>query len=136
MDQPGADPATPVLLQSFSEESLRILRSELGSRLPTTFLIAGASSSRWLTREGLTEVGEFATGIGPAKNLLREDGGLVNRAQELGLTVIPWTFRASSPGDFPTVEAEMTYYLDELGVDGLFTNNPDLFPRPHKGSGS
>ena len=31
---------------------------------------------------------------------------------------------------------EMAHFLFELGVDGLFTNNPDLFPRtpPEEGS--
>ncbi len=44
--------------------------------------------------------------------------------------MVPYTFRARSPGDgFATVEAEMTHFLEDLGVDGLFTDNPDLFPR-------
>jgi hypothetical protein len=30
---------------------------------------------------------------------------------------------------FADVTAEMRYYLRELGVDTLFTDNPDTFPR-------
>ena len=37
--------------------------------------------------------------------------------------------RGASPGTFPSVKAEMEHYLYTLGVDGLFTDNPDLFPR-------
>ena len=30
---------------------------------------------------------------------------------------------------FPTVREEMSHFLYELGIDALFTNNPDQFPR-------
>jgi hypothetical protein len=43
--------------------------------------------------------------------------------------VIPYTFSGDSPGSFPDVTAEMSHFVFELGVDGLFTDNPDLFPR-------
>jgi glycerophosphoryl diester phosphodiesterase len=46
------------------------------------------------------------------------------------LRVTPWTFRASSPGRFENVRAEMAYYLAELDVDAVITDNPDQ--RPHE----
>ena len=60
----------------------------------------------------------------------------VDLAHEADLTVVPWTFSARNPGDFASVEEEMGHFLFALGVDGLFTNNPDLFPRtpPKEGS--
>jgi glycerophosphoryl diester phosphodiesterase len=137
LDQKNADPATPVIIQSFSAESLQILRHELGTDLALTFLISGgAESETWLAAEGLAEVREFASGIGPTKSLLLEDPDAVGRAHEAGLTVIPYTFRAGSSGEFTTVEEEMHHFIYGLGVDGLFTNNPDLFPRSPREAGS
>lgn len=129
LDRRGADPATPVIVQSFSAESLRILREEWDSDLPATFLIGGSAGERWLTDEGLREVAGFATGIGPTKSLLLGRPEVVEAAHAAGLTVIPYTFRERSAGDFANVADEMTHFLCALGVDGLFTDNPDLFPR-------
>ena len=138
LDEPGADPDTPIVIQSFSAASLRLLRHEYGTQLPLAFLIGGGeAASEWLTPEGLADVAGFATGIGPTKSLLLEVPGIVDLAHEYGLTVVPWTFRAGSSGDFETVEDEMAHYLNELGVDGIITNNPDLFPRtPQQQGGS
>lgn len=129
LDVPGADPGTPVVIQSFSPESLRILRQEMGLRLPLTLLVSSPDREGWLTADGLARASEFVTGVGPTKSLLLADPSIVERAHGLGLTVIPWTFRASNSGDFPDVESEMSHFLHEIGVDGLFTDNPDLFPR-------
>ncbi|HET9948115.1 MAG TPA: glycerophosphodiester phosphodiesterase family protein [Longimicrobiales bacterium] len=127
--RPGADPETPVILQSFSDESLRKLRHELGLELPSTFLLSGARAERWLTPEGLAAVRGFATGISPDKALLVGRPELVAMAHEAGLDVIPWTFGPGATPPFESLELEMAHFLFELGVDGLFTNNPDLFPR-------
>jgi len=135
LDTPGADPATPVFLQSFSEASLRVLRHELGSELPSTFLLSRDEAAvRWLTPEGLARVADFATGIGPDKALLIDVPSATADAHAAGLTVIPYTFRGDRPGDFGTVKfdsvaEEMSHFLYVIGVDGLFTNNPDEFER-------
>ena len=128
LDRPGQDPETPIVIQSFSAASLRVLRHDLGTKLPLALLI-GEGAAEWLTPEGLAEAAGFATGIGPTKSLLLNAPGIVDLAHQHGLNVVPWTFRAGAPGDFDTVEDEMAHYLDELGVDGIITNNPDLFPR-------
>ena len=65
----------------------------------------------------------------PSKPLIESDVTLVGRAHAAGLTVIPYTFRSSSAGRFPSVRDEMAHFLTVVGVDGLFTDNPDLFPR-------
>jgi glycerophosphoryl diester phosphodiesterase len=138
LSEPGADPSTPIIIQSFSAASLQVLRHDRGTRLPLALLIGGGDAAAgWVSDEGLIRAAEFATGIGPTKSLLQDDPSIVARAHALGLTVVPWTFRARNPGDgFETVEEEMSYYLDDLGVDGIITDNPDLFPRPAVVSGS
>jgi glycerophosphoryl diester phosphodiesterase len=138
LSEPGADPSTPIIIQSFSAASLEILRHERGTRLPLALLISGGDTgAEWVTDEGLARAAKFATGIGPTKSLLANDSSIVARAHALGLTVVPWTFRARNPGDgFETVEEEMAHYLDDLGVDGIITDNPDLFPRSAAVGGS
>lgn len=127
LDRAGADPDTPVILQSFEAEALRAVARALPT-LPRTFLMGSRDGARWMTAAGLDDVKTFATGIGPAKTLIEVDPGLVPRAHARGLTVIPYTFRASAPGRFADVTAEMRHFLVEYGVDGLFTDNPNLFP--------
>jgi glycerophosphoryl diester phosphodiesterase len=51
------------------------------------------------------------------------------QAHDLGLCFTPYTFRSNNTGRFKTVREEMDYYLYNLGVNALFTDNPDLFPR-------
>ncbi|RPI25085.1 MAG: glycerophosphodiester phosphodiesterase [Acidobacteria bacterium] len=118
LDKPGADLATPVMIQSFSPASLRKLRQELGCLLPLVLLVD--KPDEMLSQAGLKQVAGFARGLGPSKRLLAQDPGLVKRAHEAGLTVTSWTFRTA---------AEMQEYLFNYGVDALFTDNPDLFPR-------
>lgn len=138
LDEPGEDAATPIIIQSFSAASLKLLRYEHATRLPLALLIGGEeAAAEWLSPDGLARAAEFVTGIGPAKNLIVADPTVVERAHALDLTVVPWTFRARNPGDgFATVEAEMAHFLDDIGVDGIITDNPDLFPRTPVGGGS
>jgi glycerophosphoryl diester phosphodiesterase len=119
---PGADPRTPVIIQSFSAVSLRKMTDELGCKLPKILLMGAAP-------KGLEEIKQFAAGIGPEKNLVRADPGLVERAHAAGMSVTVYTFASGDTGAFPNVRQEMAYYLFTLGVDAVFTNNPDQFPR-------
>lgn len=128
LQEPGADPKTPVVIQSFSDRALRNLR-KLGCRLPLTLLIGRSNAERWLSQSGMREIRSFAEAIGPEKTLLLERRDVVARAHALGLTVVPYTFRSTATGKFPDVRSEMAYFLFNLRVDGLFTDNPDLFPR-------
>ncbi len=100
-----------VLIQSFSAESLMNIH-ELEPRLPLIQLFwAGTSKS---IQRDLEAVSEYAVGIGPYKKDV--DAALVEAAHEHCLAVHPYTVN--------TVE-EMGALI-ELGVDGMFTNNPDL----------
>lgn len=108
-----------LIVQSFDDRPLRDLTRDLPA-MPRTFLIDTRDGPRWLTREGLADIATFATGIGPAKALLDKRPDLVRLAHGAGLSVTPYTF---------TTRDEMQYYLVDLGVDALFTDNPDRFPR-------
>ncbi len=127
LDKRSAARYTPVIIQSFSPESLRRLSGTLKTKLPLVLLVGDEARARWLTAAGLAELKQFASGIGPAKALV--DKSLVMQAHALGLSVTPYTFRSLNTGRFKNVRKEMSYYLYNLGVDALFTDNPDLFPR-------
>ncbi len=127
LDQRNTARHTPVIIQSFSAESLKKLAGVQATKLPLILLVGDESRARWLTAAGLAEAKRFASGIAPAKALL--DKNLVAQAHDQGLSVTPYTFRSSNTGRFKSVREEMSYYLYELKVDALFTDNPDLFPR-------
>ncbi len=127
LDKP--DPKTPLIIQSFSAASLRKLREEQKIALPLTFLINGDPKKEWLTPEGMARIRGFANGIGPAKGLIDREPAIVQWAHAAGLTVTPYTFRAISPGKFKDVQEEMRHFLFTYGVDAVFTDNPDRFPR-------
>ncbi len=124
----GARP--PLVLQSFDEAAVRALATAL-PRVPRTLLIGDkAAAARWLSSaESVREVAGFATGIGPAKQIIESQPQVVAWAHAAGLTVTPYTFRSGQTGRFADVQAEMRFFLYDLGVDALFTDNPDKFPR-------
>ena len=130
LDRAGADPKTPVIIQSFSPESLQKMRS-MGTTLTLVLLISDGDPDRgrWLSDEGLKKARTFADGIGPAKSLLVSDATLAKRAHALGFTITPYTFRSAGLPAGQSVKDEMATFLYEIGVDALFTDNPDQFPR-------
>ena len=125
LDAPGADPRTPVVIQSFSAASLKALRKDFGCRLPLVYLTAKKDT----TTDGLKAVREFADGVAPNKADVLDRPEMVKDAHDLGMSVTVWTFRPEKNGKFPTVRDEMRYFLRELGADALFTDTPDQFPR-------
>lgn len=129
LDLPGADPRTPVIIQSFSPESLKKMTFELKTSLQLVFLINSDPQGKWLSEAGLKDIKTFAAGIGPAKQLVEKDPDLVRRAHAAGLTVTPYTFKSGATGKYKNVSDEMRQFLYTFGVDALFTDNPDQFPR-------
>lgn len=122
----GADPKTPVILQTFSETSAKTLAAmKIG--VPVVLLINDGSG--WKTADAVKAWKPFVQGLGPAKAIVEATPQLVAWAHAEGMTVVPYTFRSSNTGRFDSVRAEMAHFLDTLGVDGLFTDNPDQFPR-------
>lgn len=126
--RPGADPRTPVIVQSFEAESLRRLR-RLGCRLPLVFLIDDEAPGDWISPAGMWRIRRFADGISPSKQIVLKTPAVVGWARAAGLSVTLYTFKSNATGDFPDVETEMRHFLYERGVDAVFTNNPDRFPR-------
>jgi glycerophosphoryl diester phosphodiesterase len=124
-------PAGSLIVQSFDEQPLKDVTRQLPA-VARTFLIDNRDGQRWLNETGLAEIATFATGIGPAKGLLDRRPEIVRAAHARNLTVTPYTFTtrsAAGSGRFNSVSDEMRYYLTELDVDAVFTDNPDRFPR-------
>jgi glycerophosphoryl diester phosphodiesterase len=128
LSRPGADPKTPVLLQSFTAASLEILTQQLGTKLPVHFLIGARDAGPWMTPEGMKKMKAFATGISPEKVIVSNDPDVVSRARAMGMPVTPYTFRAAAVTGYPDVRAEMMQFIDRFGVDGVITDNPDKAP--------
>ncbi len=136
-----------VYLQCFDNMTLRRLKDELHSPLPLIQLIGdnswgedtAADYDKMQTDSGLAEVATYADGIGPWLNQIyrgRELGGqtlltdLVARAHELGLLVHPYTFRRDElPPGIDSFNQLLEVFIDRAGVDGLFTDFPDLVRR-------
>lgn len=96
-------------------------------KLPTTY-------KDMLTNDGLSQIAQYANGIGPWKRLIREEApdksllpanNLIQRAQEFGLFVHPYTFRNEksflAPEYRENPELEYMEFFD-LGVDGVFSD--------------
>jgi glycerophosphoryl diester phosphodiesterase len=121
-------PARRLVVQSFDAQTLREVTKALPS-LARTFLIERRDGPRWLSAPAFAEIARFATDIGPAKRLLEGRPELIQAAHNAGLTVTPYTFTSRAASRFADVRDEMHHYLFDLGVDALFTDNPDRFPR-------
>jgi len=123
----------PVFIQSFEPDSLRFLRGKTSVRL-----IQLTSDASMVDDGGLKKIAEYADGIGPEKRLIVPIGAdgsigtptdLVQRAHAAGLLVHIWTIRVDKEflpaGYHGRGEAEYEQFRD-LGVDGLFTDFPDV----------
>jgi len=121
----GAAAPPAIFVQCFEPGPLRELR-RLGSTLPQIFLLDDDPPPR-LDDAALDEIAGFANGIGPSKVLIERDASLVERAHRRGLLVHPYTFRADDVGKgYATFDDELAAFYDRFGVDGLFTDFPDL----------
>ena len=139
-----ADRPQQVFLQCFDDHTLRRLRHELKTPLPLIQLIAenegGEDSAvdygHLQTARGLAEVAAYADGIGPWVEQIylgRTSHGelrvseLVALATAQNLMVHPYTFRRDAlPEGIESFEDLLDLFLVQLGVDGLFTDFPDL----------
>ena len=121
--------STPrVIIQSFDDTTVRTLATDL-PQVPRVWLVGAENATQIDSVEKVREVAKWATGLGPNKAIVSARPELVQWAHSVGLTVTPWTFRASSTGSFASVREEMSKFLYDYGVDALFTDNPDQFPR-------
>ncbi|MEP7304935.1 MAG: glycerophosphodiester phosphodiesterase [Acidobacteriota bacterium] len=130
----------PVFIQSF-EKNLRDLRPK------TTVRLIQLLEDRIPTDAELREIKAYADGIGPnsrlvipaqADRMLMSPTDLVQRAHRAGLLVHIWTLRIEPVFLSPTYngdpDAEFRQYA-ALGVDGIFTDFPDVAFRALRASG-
>lgn len=130
-------------VQCFDLSEVRRIRHELGCELKLVQLLGendwGESDTDYdqlKTAAGLSDIADTVDGVGPWIGHLIKiadiDGrpvstGFVSAAHEAGLTVHPYTFRADelAPG-FDSLEEMIRWFVDELAIDGVFTDFPDL----------
>ncbi len=126
LELPGSDPKTPVIVQSFSLESLKKLRVGQSCKLPLVYLFSRPEG--FDTPAGLRKLKETVDGIAPNKAVVLAKPQLIQMAHELGMSVTVWTCKEGQTGKFASVKEEMRHLL-QSGVDAIFTDNPDQFPR-------
>jgi len=125
---PKADPKTPIILQTFGQSSARQL-AQIKIGVPVVLLLNDDEGFK--TAAQLKAWKGIVQGFGPAKNIIWNNPSFVKWAHAEGMSVTPYTFRASdtAKAGFRDVSEEMSHYLYKFDVDALFTDNPDKFPR-------
>ncbi|MGL6160135.1 glycerophosphodiester phosphodiesterase [Microbulbifer sp.] len=130
-----------IFLQCFDAEELQRIKRELMPQLkmdlPLVQLIAKKDDHDWMLQPGgLEKIAIYADAIGPWMMMmidLLDDNqlattDLVQRAHRNNLVVHPYTFRADSkkiPQQIGSFERLLELFIDQLNVDGLFTDHPD-----------
>jgi glycerophosphoryl diester phosphodiesterase len=123
------DPKTPVIIQSFDEVTIKALAANL-PKVPRVWLVEPREAARLDSPAKLKEIAGWATGIAPNKAIISAKPEIVGWAHDAKLTVTLWTFRTAAVGPtFASVRDEMASFLYTIGVDAVFTDNPDQFPR-------
>ncbi|RLE32560.1 glycerophosphodiester phosphodiesterase [Candidatus Acetothermia bacterium] len=129
-------PDAKVFIQCFEADTLKRLREEFHTELPLIQLVS-ASPTYWhmWTKEGLAEIARYADGIGPNKSIIEDNPDYVVWAHEFGLLVHPYTFRADSlPRKYGSLEEELETFFFTYGVDGVFTDHPDVAVKLFRGT--
>ena len=124
---PNADPKTPVILQTFGQQTARNL-AQMQIGVPVVLLME--YDNRLKTADQVKAWKGIVQGFGPAKRIVFENAEFVKWAHAEGMTVTPYTFRSTdvTKSGFRDVSEEMSHFLYKLNVDALFTDNPDRFP--------
>jgi len=118
------------ILQCFDSWELRRIRVELGSRLFLTQLLEDRAEL-----DGIQAYAAYANAIGPWYGMLIKGMNLkgeltfndaVETAHRLGLKVHPYTYRKDDHKGFSSFDELLRVSFEELDVDGVFTDFPDL----------
>jgi glycerophosphoryl diester phosphodiesterase len=113
-----------VYLQCFDEGTLRFLKDHTKMRLVQLL------EDKPLTAARAREIAGYAQGVGPWINHLTDKPEFVVAAQEAGLEVHPFTFRADTlPRGVPNYRELLDHFVRDMKVDGVFTDHPDLTRR-------
>ena len=130
-----------VFLQCFDATELQRIRGELlpvmNMTVPLVQLLGTEPEFRAaLTPAGMKTVASYADGIGPSMQLIVAPGSvagklqitnLVELAHDQGLVVHPYTFRRDLLPVYADDYADLLkIFLKDIGVDGVFTDFPDL----------
>ena len=130
-----------VFLQCFDADELQRIHSELLPAMNMNVALVqlmdtGPEYQATLTPEGMKTVASYAIGIGPSMDLIvapdsvstkLKTTNLVELAHDLNLVVHPYTFRRDFLPSYAADYDELVeIYLKDIGVDGLFTDFPDL----------
>ncbi|AVP57095.1 glycerophosphodiester phosphodiesterase family protein [Pulveribacter suum] len=137
--QGGYSARSRVFIQSFSDQTLRSMHVKAqaqGNPLPQILLGAAVMGADGVARLGVIgqaaqpvlltfkDVASFAQGVGVVINASAYPitKAYIDQAHAVGLKVHGWTFAQPEAG---AAAAEYRRYL-ELGMDGMFSNYPDL----------
>ncbi len=132
----------PVYVQCFDHRELVRIREVHDCRLKLIQLIgdnewreSATDYDGFRDADALKDLAELVDGVGPWINQLYRldsagavrDSGFVSLAHDAGLAVHPYTFRRDDlPPGFGSFGELLRFTIDELCVDGLFTDFPDL----------
>lgn len=129
----------PVFVQCFDAEELHRVRRSLGCRLRLVQLVSTEPAyAKLLTPAGLRGVAEYANGLGPSySQLVTVDPkgtpvptSLAAQAHAANLAVHAYTFRRDAlPPYARTLEQLVEAFLTDVGIDGLFCDQPDVAVR-------
>lgn len=118
------------ILQCFDKKELARIRYDLKSQLFLTQLLEFPDDL-----EDLESYSDYADAIGPSIEQLliasfgksaEEKKEIVDRAHQLNLQVHAYTFRQDEHPNFETFDELLIFGFDELGLDGGFTDFPDV----------
>lgn len=119
-----------VFIQCFDAAEIHRLRTELKCRLSLIQLLSDPP-----TDDQLAEIGRVADGVGVALDTVisgRDQDrpvvtSLVSAARQHALQVHVWTLRADDLPNYADSTAQLLQWLVvDAGVDGIFTDHPDL----------
>jgi len=132
------DPASPVYVQCFDAVELRRVREELECRLKLVQLVGEEPEyAPLVTGEGLARVARYADALGPsysqlvaAQSFPLRKSALAEAAKRAGLMLHPYTFRRDDLPPYATdFEQLLRAFFDDIEVDGLFCDQPDVAVR-------
>ncbi len=130
-----------VFLQCFDSDELQRIRVELLPAMSMDVALVQLLGTEpefqpALTPEGMKTIASYADGVGPSIDLIvdpdaaassLETTNLVPLAHDLGLLVHPYTFRRDLlPAYAADYDSLLEIFLNDIGVDGVFTDFPDL----------
>ena len=120
---PRADVRTPIVLQTFSQNSaVRLANLKIG--VPIVLLLDDTNPFESIDR--LRQWKGIVQGFALSKSLIAKAPQLLNWSHATGMTVLSYTFRPDAVQQgFLNVADEMDFYLKRLGVDGVITDSPD-----------